>query len=584
MARHTGNTAADPILGADLLSIAIGQRCTWKDEDGNLQHCTVDEVRDDEVRVRFGRGEGRWVPAADIGPARRRLVFQAPGEAPVKLEPSEDDLCYHVSKWPRMLWNEYRDGHPLKVEEVTKRGLERAPRFPEFMRELFARLLNPHTPKLDPAAEGAQWAEQAHGQATDLPAWQQLVATVDGDEMNAGLGAVAVAETLAAEMRPRESKADLEEIRQRLESLASMEEAGVDVGNRIEHAQRELQAAQEEAEQLASGMDPTVIRTALRKACEAAQEEIEEANRTLRAFTYGSQAGVPVRMPLEQRRKFAELLKANPKLKDIAKRLGRLRRIADARQHTKTDRAREEVHDVEQGADLDRLLPSEAVALAAEDEVLAVYAFGKYTERRLLQYKLRGREKQGRGPIVVCFDESGSMQGDPEFWQKAVGLALLDVALRQKRSWAAVHFDEEVHRIDLWENKQASIMHYQGGRGAPRIEHKASAAELVIDTCTHFTGGGTNFEKPLRTAAQVIEHSDYQRADVLMITDGNAPLSPDFVKEFLAVKARKQFRLYVVTVGSVGNLDHVRAIADQVWTYREVMEDDGNFNDTAFGM
>jgi uncharacterized protein with von Willebrand factor type A (vWA) domain len=560
-----------------------GQACTFVDEDGKTIRGMIDAREGNLVRVRYGT-ELRWVEEDQVKGALLPGPVGLQPEETASIEPSDEDLCYRVGKWPRMLWNEYREACSSKVEAVARRGNERAPRFPDFMRELFSRLLNPHTPRLEQPADGAKWAETAHAQADELPAWQQLAAAVDGDETSAGFGAVAVAETLAAEMRPRKSKADLEEIQQRLESLQSMADAGVDVDRRLKLAERDLDAAQKEAEALASGMDPTAIRNALRTACEKAQAGIEESNQTMRAFTFGTQPGVPVRLSIDERRKLSSLLKQNTKLAQIAKRLGRLRRIADAKQRTKVNRAREEVHDIEQGADLDRLLPNEAAALASGDEVLSAHAFGKYTERRLLQYALRGKEKTGRGPIVICCDESGSTQGNPEVWQKAVCLALLDVAIRQKRALAIVHFDTRVHRTDIWENGSGKFI-YTDHRSSGGVKTQAkNATEFAIEACTHFTGGGTNFEQPLSEARALVESSEFNKADVLLITDGNAALSDNFVLRFNEVKARKDFRLLVTTVGYVGNLDQVRAIADQVFTYNDIMNDDGSFNDAAFSI
>jgi uncharacterized protein with von Willebrand factor type A (vWA) domain len=576
---------ADVLQGAgDVVTMEVGERCTWTDEDGTEQHCVIDDLQGDMVRIKFGRGEARLVEPHTIRSAKRRMVFQAPGQPEVRLAPSEDDLCYEVTKWPRMLWNEYCDHAPRKVEEVTKQGTERAPRWPDFMRELFARLLNPNIKQLDPATEGAEWARKSHGEAGDLPAWKRLVDTVGGDEFNAGLGAVAVAETLAGEMKPRESNVDMEEIQNRIESLKSMKDMGVDVGDRIDSAERELADAAQEAADLAAGMDATVIRNALRAACEAATEEIEATNKAINAFSYGTQPGAPVNLPMDARRKLAELIRNDETLLEIARKLGRLRRIADNKQHTKTDKARDEVHDVEQGADLDRLLPSEAMQLAGDDEALAANAFSKYTERRLLQYALRGKDKEGQGPIISILDESGSMSGDPDFWQKACCLALMDVAIRQKRSWAAVHHDSTVHRIDVYEKGEAYLMEYPHGSGSPTIRQKASVTELLLDTCTHFTGGGTSFDRPLNAAVQVIEREEFNRADIIMITDGNAPLSDKFVEDFLAVKARKEFKLYVVTVGACASPDALARIADEVWSYDEVMTDDDGFNTKAFGI
>lgn len=548
----------------------------------------IDEIRDDGmVRVRFGvNGRDRqWVDPIDLVPARGPLNWTI-DTAVDSTAPTADDLVYKVSKWPRMLWNEYRDEHgKRRVEEVERKGAGRAPRFADFMRELFARLLDPSTPKLDEPADGAQWAERSHSEAAELPEWKNLADVIDGDELNAGLGAVSVGETLAEKMAPRKSNVDIEKIKDTIEGLRSMAEMGVDVADRVKDAEQELQAALQEAEELAKGVDPTVIRNALRSALARATEEVQGADKVARAFSWGSAPGTPQRMSVEQRRELQKLLEKNPHLKAIADKLGRLRRIADAKQRTKSVRARDEVHDVEQGADLAWLLPSEAALLASDDEALSVQGFQKFSERRLLQYSLRGKEKEGRGPIILTFDESGSMRGEPDAWQKAAGLAMVDVAIRQRRSWAAVHHDAIVHRIDAFEKGDAFTMQYQQGGGEPTIVERPSLTTMLLECCAHFCGGGTSFEEPLRAAMQIVERDEFQRADILMITDGQAPVSDEFAAEFAEMKKRRETRLFVVTVGaSVPHAGKLGELADEVFTFTEIMEDDEHFNDKAFSI
>ena len=175
------------------------------------------------------------------------------------------------------------------------------------------------------------------------------------------------------------------------------------------------------------------------------------------------------------------------------------------------------------------------------------------------------------------------MEGEPDEWQKAAGLALMDVAIRQKRSWAAIHFDSVVHRIDLFEKGECCLMDYPRGGGNPNMRPVKDVATMLLDTCSHFTGGGTSFDRPLNAAVQCIEQVEYQRADIIMITDGQAPLTDKFCEDFLKVKERKEFKLYVVLVGAV-DPGTVRKIADKVWTYKEVMDDDGDLNDKVYAI
>src|SRR5437764_9912685 len=49
----------------------------------------------------------------------------------------------------------------------------------------------------------------------------------------------------------------------------------------------------------------------------------------------------------------------------------------------------------------------------------------------------RATEPGGKGPVLVCVDESGSMQGEKAHTAKALALAMAWVARRQKR-WIAL--------------------------------------------------------------------------------------------------------------------------------------------------
>lgn len=100
--------------------------------------------------------------------------------------------------------------------------------------------------------------------------------------------------------------------------------------------------------------------------------------------------------------------------------------------------SRDEIHTVGIGNDLSRVLPAELVQL--RHPLMKGEFKPRFIEGKLMQYELKGTEKQGKGPIIVCCDNSGSMSGDREVWSKAVALALLEVATMQKRAFVCIHF------------------------------------------------------------------------------------------------------------------------------------------------
>jgi Mg-chelatase subunit ChlD len=62
--------------------------------------------------------------------------------------------------------------------------------------------------------------------------------------------------------------------------------------------------------------------------------------------------------------------------------------------------------------------------------------------KNLMQFKLEGKEKEGKGPLIVCIDNSGSMAGEREEWAKGFALGLLTIAKKQKREFCIIHFSD----------------------------------------------------------------------------------------------------------------------------------------------
>jgi hypothetical protein len=88
---------------------------------------------------------------------------------------------------------------------------------------------------------------------------------------------------------------------------------------------------------------------------------------------------------------------------------GRFTRIAQQKRRTKVKHGAEEICDVELGNDLGRLLPVELVKL--RHPRLHALALRDLLERKAMQYALTGKEKMGKGPLVLLLDRSGSMDG-----------------------------------------------------------------------------------------------------------------------------------------------------------------------------
>ena len=207
--------------------------------------------------------------------------------------------------------------------------------------------------------------------------------------------------------------------------------------------------------------------------------------------------------------------------------------------------------DIEVGDNLSRLIPAEITKLA--HPTLKRDFQKKFLEKSLMQYKLRGNERKGRGPLVVCIDESSSMQGGRDVWSKAVALALLQIAQQQNRKYAMIHFDGRVTRID-------------------KFDKKAKFADIMDAVC-HFTNGGTNFEAPLSAAQDIItEDKEFKQADIILISDGSCDVGDDWLKIFN--QSRKDQEFHVISVVISAYSESCDKFSDKVVHINDITNDD----------
>jgi len=257
----------------------------------------------------------------------------------------------------------------------------------------------------------------------------------------------------------------------------------------------------------------------------------------------------------EQRLELAQKLAGKDKLKKLAGMLGRFRRMAIHSQKTRITHGLDEVHDMEIGSDLGKVLPSELVYL--RHPVLKKQFQRKFTEGQLLQYQLRGREKAGKGPIVCCVDSSGSMGGDNELWAKAIALALLEIAQMQKRAFAVIFFGAEDDPVEIIEVHMG----------------EQNILDKVVRIAEYFLNGGTDFETPLNAAIELIEKTEFRKADIVFVTDGYCGVSDEWLEDFLRRKAEKEARVHSVLVEMTGSNEVVDSFSDPVSTVMDLTVD-----------
>lgn len=183
---------------------------------------------------------------------------------------------------------------------------------------------------------------------------------------------------------------------------------------------------------------------------------------------------------------------------------------------------RGEKYTLELGADLSRALASEFVLLALPETTPLFLR--KLQKKGLKQYQRREAICKGSGDIICMLDESDSAE-EAAPWCKAVALALLDIAMRDQRRFAMIHFSGKGHfKTDLFIPRQYDQ------------EDVLRAAEL-------FLSGGTNYETPLQEALRLMEESGFENADMVFITDGACELPSKFRERLSQEQAKRGFHI-----------------------------------------
>ena len=260
-----------------------------------------------------------------------------------------------------------------------------------------------------------------------------------------------------------------------------------------------------------------MFKAAVSDAARSAEEKAKEISDTIKAWGNGSGNMGNTTVNKELLKK----VRQNDKLRLIAKFLGRYKEIISDKRKNSFSYGLGEKYDVTNGNNIDLCLSSE-IALLATPETQPLF-IRKYQQQALKQYRKMKRISKGMGDIIVCLDESSSMDSVIE-WAKAFALALMDIACRDKRRFALIHFaSADEIKVDIFEPGRYTL-------------------DDMIQSAEHFFDGGTNFEVPLNEAVNLI-NTDFENADVMFITDGECAISQSFSERLSEIKKAIKFRI-----------------------------------------
>lgn len=398
-----------------------------------------------------------------------------------------------------------------KLQAVEQEGRKSFPSFQPLMADVWAGLFKMKPELLQQVSPELEMNRQLMEKIMADAGYQEFREFTRLDDLAAALGTTKYSETVLEWIQ--------EQARQDQELADALQQA-LD-GN--------AQASQQAAQSLSAALNQSGAKLSqmLKQAADDAIQSKGNVQSLLSGIQAGTGDGDLKEVPLKDQLLLAERLSSDFKLKAIAQWAGRMKLIAQRKQRSKHRDAIDR-GGVKQGNQIEQLLPAELGAYISP--VAKTDFLRRFVEGQTLQFDTRGKEQFGKGPIILCLDQSGSMS-DQDTLSKGFALALMSIARKQRRDFAIIPFSNRASDPSLYERGRINV-------------------QDMIKLATTFLDGGTNFQSPLSKAAEVIRKSRFDKADIIFVTDGEASVDRDFIKSWDELKTQKGFHVLSLLLGT----------------------------------
>ncbi|TMO57102.1 VWA domain-containing protein [Pseudoalteromonas phenolica] len=275
---------------------------------------------------------------------------------------------------------------------------------------------------------------------------------------------------------------------------------------------------------------------------------------------------------IEKFKRWAKYLTDDEGAQAICELLGKIRQVAKSERIERIKQSliidtpyvdtnsKEEIVGLRLGKDIEHVLPSE-LALLSDPDTATLFDL-KFLESRLLCFEMQGisfaedereieveqtqEENEQQGPMILCVDTSGSMQGEPEHIAKAMALFLASQARSKARPCYLINFSADIETFDL-----------TGSEGLSSL----------ISFLSKSFHGGTDVAPALDHALKVIKQELYKKADVLVISDFIMGTLPSSTLEALNTQREYGNSFYSLVVGDCFMTERLKTHFDHEWVY-----------------
>ncbi|WP_339690274.1 VWA domain-containing protein [uncultured Pseudoalteromonas sp.] len=222
--------------------------------------------------------------------------------------------------------------------------------------------------------------------------------------------------------------------------------------------------------------------------------------------------------------------------------------------------SKEEIVGIKLSKDIEHALPSELALLSDEDTSILFDL--KYVESSLLCFEMLGLqfvdeefeieeeltvdEDEQKGPVIICIDTSGSMQGAPETVAKAVALVMSLKAQAKNRDCYIINFSTGINTLDL---------------------SKGFSLEKLTDFLSMSFHGGTDVGPAINHALNLMTENTYYKADLLIVSDFIMGSLPSKQVDAISALKLNGNKFYSLVVGNCYLSTRLREVFDQEWIY-----------------
>lgn len=211
--------------------------------------------------------------------------------------------------------------------------------------------------------------------------------------------------------------------------------------------------------------------------------------------------------------------------------------------------------------DIDNIIDEELMLFSLDIDAFESDFYDRFLHNRLLTYEKYKPTEKNKGPIILCYDGSGSMEGNKIKETKVYILSFIELARIQKRKLITIQFASSDEPLII-----------------KVINPKSLNINDIYDIMNDFIKGGTDFEKPLKKSIEFIKTDNYKNADILFITDGVCNISDNFKFEFINLKNKMKFKLFSIIMHGNTYCDYrdLGDISDEIMEIKERNLNDWN--------